>query len=240
MLQTAIVRGRIVCHTLGLPAPQSGRPHCVAAVLCLLLLPLSFRAVLRRLDLAILRVMRTRGHWPPLERSVSSFSRLGEHSALWLGVSVAGSIVDRRRRRTYARLAGTVAVVEVVNALTKISLARARPVLDGLPPLMATKSNRSLPSAHAATSFAAARVLSRTLAPAPVYAVAAAMALSRPYLGVHYPSDIVAGFALGTLTADLLGARRERSGREKTAGHPGGGDARDAGSRTDASVAEQL
>jgi undecaprenyl-diphosphatase len=48
-------------------------------------------------------------------------------------------------------------------------------------------------------------VLSEALPTAPVYALAAAMALSRPYLGVHYPSDVLAGAILGDAIAELLG-----------------------------------
>ena len=44
----------------------------------------------------------------------------------------------------------------------------------------------------------------RDLVPrAPLWAAAGAMAVSRPYLGVHYPSDSVAGFALGMAVAEL-------------------------------------
>ena len=46
-------------------------------------------------------------------------------------------------------------------------------------------------------------MLSAALPPAPLYALAGAMALSRPYLGVHYPSDIVAGALLGDAVARL-------------------------------------
>jgi undecaprenyl-diphosphatase len=63
-------------------------------------------------------------------------------------------------------------------------------------------SSLSFPSAHATTSFAAARAFSR-VAPAPaLYAAAAALALTRPYLGVHYPSDVVVGAVLGTAIAE--------------------------------------
>ena len=62
---------------------------------------------------------------------------------------------------------------------------RSRPKLDGLPPLTPTVSRLSFPSAHATTSFAAARAFSDVVPAAPLYAVAAAFGLSRPYLGVH-------------------------------------------------------
>jgi undecaprenyl-diphosphatase len=156
---------------------------------------------LRDLDLELVHLMRTRGHWPPFERAVIAFSKLGEHSAIWFAVSAAGFAVDPARRPVYARLARTVTAVEVVNAVAKIVIGRRRPRLAGLPPLTSTRSQRSFPSAHSATSFAAAQVLSRTF-PAPgVYALAAAMALSRPYLGVHYPSDVLGGAVMGTLIA---------------------------------------
>jgi membrane-associated phospholipid phosphatase len=103
--------------------------------------------------------------------------------------------------------------VEVINALLKLVIGRKRPRLDGLPPLATTRSQRSCPSAHSASSFAAARILSEALPSAPVYAAALTMALSRPYLGVHYPSDVLAGLALGTVIAERIpGGPQDRQG----------------------------
>jgi membrane-associated phospholipid phosphatase len=156
---------------------------------------------LKSLDLELLRVMRTRGHWPPFERAVIAFSRLGEHSAIWLATSTAGTVLDRGRRPLYMRLGRTVVTVEVTNAVAKILIGRRRPGLDGLPALVSTRSQRSFPSAHSSSSFAAAHVLSQGFPKGRIYAVALAMAVSRPYLGVHYPSDVLGGIVLGSWIA---------------------------------------
>jgi membrane-associated phospholipid phosphatase len=160
---------------------------------------------LTELDRALLRLMRERGHHPRLERAVLGYSRLGEHSRLWFAIAAAGAASDARRRPTYARLMRALVAAEVSNALLKRVVRRRRPQLDGLPPLMATRSSLSFPSAHACTSFAAARVLAGAAMPAAgAYGLALAMAASRPYLGVHYPSDVVAGALFGTALAELL------------------------------------
>ena len=147
--------------------------------------------------------MRTRGHARPVERAVAAFSKVGEHGALWVGVSAAGAAVDRGRRGEFLEAGKTVAVSFVANQAVKLLVRRRRPDLHGLPPVVHTLSNRTYPSAHATTSAAGARALSSLLPPGPLYALAVALALSRPYLGVHYPSDTLAGTALGAAVAEL-------------------------------------
>jgi membrane-associated phospholipid phosphatase len=149
--------------------------------------------------------MRERGHHPRVERAILGYSRLGEHSRLWFAIAAAGAATDPARRAVYVRLMRALVGAEVGNALLKRVVRRRRPQLDGLPPLMATRSSLSFPSAHAATSFAAARVLAGAAMPAAgAYSLALLMAASRPYLGVHYPSDVVAGALFGTALAELL------------------------------------
>ena len=146
------------------------------------------------MDLALLRLLRTRGHWPALERAAQVAARAGENGMVWL--ALAALLRDRRALRVVlAALLANTAVKQVVR--------RPRPDLGPeLPPLASTLSPLSYPSAHAATSFAAAAALAWPSVP--LYAAAGAMALSRPYLGVHYPTDVVAGAALGAAVERLL------------------------------------
>jgi undecaprenyl-diphosphatase len=155
------------------------------------------------LDTALLRQLRTRGHSPAVETAVRRFSLLGEHGLLWYSVSAVGAAASREHRRTYARAAALVFGSFLANQAVKFAVRRPRPSIPGLPALVHTRSNRSYPSAHATTSAAAAVALARVLPKAPLYGVAAALALSRLYLGVHYPSDTLAGAALGVAVAEL-------------------------------------
>jgi membrane-associated phospholipid phosphatase len=136
---------------------------------------------------------------------VAGFSRLGEHGAVWTAIGVAGWALDPARRPRWRRASTAVSATYALNMALKWTVRRPRPELAGLPPLTGTPTKLSFPSAHASTSFAAALRYSRLGLPArPLYALAAGMALSRLYLGVHYPSDVLAGAALGTLVAVLV------------------------------------
>jgi undecaprenyl-diphosphatase len=87
-------------------------------------------------------------------------------------------------------------------------------------PLVSPPHDHSFPSGHAATSFAAATILTAAVPRlAPVwFLLALAIAYSRIYVGVHYPLDVIGGAALGALvaTALLLLARARRRSREAT------------------------
>lgn len=109
---------------------------------------------------------------------------------------------DPARRRGWGRGLRVVLASYALNYAVKITVRRPRPELERLPPLTPTVSRLSFPSAHATTSFAAARAYRRVASPVPLYAAAAVFALSRSYLGVHYPSDVLAGAALGTVLAE--------------------------------------
>jgi decaprenylphosphoryl-5-phosphoribose phosphatase len=132
-------------------------------------------------------------------------AQAGENGMLWIAIAIAGGVVSSRRRADYVRAVEIVLLTLLANTAIKYVVRRARPVLEEeLPALTPVLSGRSYPSAHASTSFAGARALVAAGLPgAPLHVAAVAMAVSRPYLGVHYPSDVVAGAFLGDAMARL-------------------------------------
>ena len=101
-----------------------------------------------------------------------------------------------------------VCCAEWTEGVLKAAVARPRPcrVVEGLRLIVACPQSYSMPSGHAITSFAGALplyLLTREYLPLAwrLYPLllAAAVAFSRIYLGVHYPSDALAGALLGSL-----------------------------------------
>ena len=160
-----------------------------------------------KVDVRLFSLLREHGHDPAIELPIRRFSSLGEHAAVWLALGLGGAAVDAPRRSDWLRAARSVLIAYALNTVLKTVVRRKRPHLEQWPALIATPTALSFPSAHASSSFAAARAYSSLLPGAPLYGAASAMALSRVYLGVHYPSDIAAGALLGTLVGSTGRAR---------------------------------
>lgn len=160
---------------------------------------------LKELDLELLRLMRTRGHAPQAERAAMLLAKCGEHGAVWFGLGLAAAAVDRPRRGRWLRAAAIGPLAVGLNYAVKLAVKRERPKLEGLPPLGGAPSSLSFPSAHATSSFAAATAMARIepRASRPLLALAGLISLTRPYLGMHYPSDVFAGALLGRLLGRL-------------------------------------
>lgn len=142
--------------------------------------------------------MRTRGHTPGVEKAARALGKAGNHGAIWLVIGLALAVLDGSNREAWLICAALGPVAIALNYLVKLVVRRPRPVLEGLPPLGGAPSSLSFPSAHATSSFAVATAMTR-VEPlgALAFALAFALAVGRPYLGMHYPSDVLVGAVLG-------------------------------------------
>ena len=154
---------------------------------------------MRDLDLKILRAMRTRGHARPIETAARLLGKGGNNGTGWFVANAALAAADAPRRRAWATCAALGPAAIGLNYGIKLVVRRPRPVLKGLPPLGGAPSSLSFPSAHSTSSFAVATAMTRVDRRAAVaFIPAVAMAAGRPYLGMHYPSDVAVGVVLGT------------------------------------------
>ncbi|CAM5498266.1 hypothetical protein [Streptomyces afghaniensis 772] [Streptomyces afghaniensis] len=158
---------------------------------------------LHDMDHRIVSALRACGTDPRVAGAARALSWAGEHAALWLAAGLAGAAVNGTRRGAWLRGAALIAGAHLVSMGVKRVVRRPRP--PHVEPLVRTAGRHSFPSSHA-TSAAAAAVAFGALGARAVPPLAAAVCVSRLVAGVHYPSDVAAGAALGALTA-RLGAR---------------------------------
>src|SRR5215204_5040749 len=160
---------------------------------------------MRELDLKLLRWMRTHGHSRGLEDAAVALGKAGNNGLVWFLLGAALAVIDSSRWEQWlvCALLGPFAIG--LNYAIKLLVKRPRPVLEGLPPLGGAPSSLSFPSAHATSSFAVATAMTHVdPLGALAFVLALALALGRPYLGMHYPSDVLVGAGLGVLLGLLV------------------------------------
>jgi undecaprenyl-diphosphatase len=154
---------------------------------------------IRDLDRALFRAI-FRHKWPPLTTVMRAFTVAGTAGALW-GFIAAGAFLITGLHPSHL-------LVPWLAEGAKYLFNRARPFIDDteIAPLIKTPSSSSFPSGHSATAAAGALTLSYVYpAFAPAFLIAGFLvALSRVYIGVHYPFDVLAGVLIGTATAGVV------------------------------------
>ena len=146
-------------------------------------------------------------HWianhrlPWLDRLLIALTRLGDHGTIWILLCL-GLFFFRRSRRAGVQMALALILMFVLGeGILKNLFARPRPYthLPGLSLLIPPETSWSFPSGHTASSFAAAFSLwfwDRRWGKWALV-LACAIGISRIYLSVHYPTDVIGGFLLG-------------------------------------------
>jgi undecaprenyl-diphosphatase len=134
----------------------------------------------------------------------------GTWGAIWLVIALVLAVM-RRRWQILLWVAVADLAAQLSTELLKELIHRHRPHVHTL---VALPHSHSFPSGHAASSFACAVVLA-AFAPRlrwPLYILAGLIAVSRAYVGVHFPLDVVAG----ALWGDLLGRLTLATGRRRS------------------------
>ena len=151
-------------------------------------------------------VARARTPW--LDRVLPALSRSANQSLIWLAIAaVVAALGGRRGKRAAGRGVGGIALSSlIVNQVIKRLVRRPRPSFRRVPAVRRLKVQpltTSFPSGHAASAsaFATGMAMEWPVAGAALAPVAAAVAYSRTYVGVHYPADVLTGAAIGAAAA---------------------------------------
>ncbi|MBQ8974632.1 MAG: phosphatase PAP2 family protein [Oscillospiraceae bacterium] len=136
------------------------------------------------------------------------FTTIGNLGIVWLALGAVLMCFRRYRKMGFCVIL-CIALAWVVNdGVIKHIVCRPRPftAVFGLQTLVTRPTSYSFPSGHSCSSFCAAAVLTRFRGSrlAPVFIVALLIALSRIYVGVHYPTDILTGAVIGTVCGALF------------------------------------
>lgn len=142
-----------------------------------------------------------------LDPIVAVYTQLGDLGLLWIGLSLLMLCFKKTRKAGAAGLLAMALGMLCTNIVLKHLVARARPWLtvEGLTYLVVEKDPNSFPSGHTCAAFAAAGAWARFLPKRWMGRVgivlAALMGLSRLYVGVHFPSDVLCGMLVGLFCA---------------------------------------
>lgn len=159
------------------------------------------------LELSVLDALQSI-HNNVLDKIMIFFTMLGEIGVLWILLGIVLLFFKKYRKNGWILLFSLLVGVLLANVLLKNIVARIRPydVNTAVQLLIRPPSDWSFPSGHATASFAAAAALLYTdkrwgIA---AYITAFLIAFSRMYLYVHYPTDILGGIAVGTVSAIIV------------------------------------
>jgi undecaprenyl-diphosphatase len=163
---------------------------------------------LRRLDRRLMRRSQDL-HAPALDRALVSLTTAANYWRLWVAIAalLAGFGGRRGRRAAVRGLLSVVIAGVTANGPAKLVARRRRPHAPSRPALIRVPRSTSFPSGHSAAAFAfAAGACAELPGLTPVLGpLAFAVGYSRIHTGVHYPSDVAAGAAIGVGSALLAG-----------------------------------
>ena len=158
------------------------------------------------IDACILLWIQENLRGPVLDPIMKGITHLGDGGIFWIIATLALLCFKKTRRTGIACAVSMIIGLLATNLVLKNWVARVRPyeVIEGLKILISKPHDWSFPSGHTTNAFAAAWVMF-TMLPrkygVPALILAILIAFSRMYVGVHYPTDILGGIAVGCIGA---------------------------------------
>lgn len=167
-------------------------------------------------------------HTPVLDKFMTSVTKLGNAGIFWIILTVLFLLIPKMRKTGVVMAAALIIDLLLCNVLLKNLVARTRPydVNTGIQLLVAKLRDYSFPSGHTAASFASAVALyfaGEKKLWKPALVLACLIAVSRLYLYVHYPTDVLGGVVIGII-AGYLGYRLVKVLEDKFSRMKNGGE----------------
>lgn len=135
-------------------------------------------------------------------------THLGDFGALWIGLALLMICFKKTRRVGVTSAVSILISFIVANLILKPLVARTRPyeLIEGLVNLIEDQPDKSFPSGHATNALACAWVMFRMMDKkygVPALVLALVICFTRLYVGVHYPTDVLAGILVGVCAAEI-------------------------------------
>ena len=165
--------------------------------------------IVKQFDASLMNWVQANAKTDFMDSAMLFFTRLGDRGAIWIIYAMLCACSVKLRQVGLNLTMCVSACAFLGNFAIKPFIRRPRPcaVDDSRILLLARPGDSSFPSCHTMTSFAAAVVTAWQaggLLGATSVAFASMISFSRVYLYVHYPSDVLAGMALGMATGGVF------------------------------------
>ncbi len=176
---------------------------------------------IQSIDEQIILFMQNNMRTPFADELMKIVSTLGDAGICWILLCIVLMFFKKTRKAGIMAALALILGALFTNIIIKQLVARPRPYLtvEGLLPLLPAPDPHSFPSGHTTAAFAAAvGIWLQFKKSAPTYIAlffAVLMGVSRVYVGAHYPSDVIAGTIIGTLSAIIVYYVQKRFFKDK-------------------------